>query len=92
VLIATPLYLYESYKERHEERFLKWDRVMSGVMTCVCEVAVVREQGISFRARIRQKGEKERGQTSYEIELFLDNFSEFSFRDAILESIRYVGT
>jgi hypothetical protein len=28
-----PLYLYESYKERHEERYLKWYRAISGVMT-----------------------------------------------------------
>ena len=32
MLIATPLYVYESHKERHEERYLKSYGALSGVM------------------------------------------------------------
>jgi hypothetical protein len=60
--------------------------------TCVCGLAVVRRRGRSLGVRTRGKGEKETGRTSNEIELFIDNCSEFSFRDAILGNIRHVGT
>ena len=60
--------------------------------TCFCELAVLRRRGRSLGARTRGKGDKGRGQTSYEIELLCDMRVEFSFRDAILGNIRHVGT
>jgi hypothetical protein len=96
--VAVPFSVTIAFGPREEDHFVvlgndnMCDRgVEVKARTCVCELAVVREREILFGARIRRKGEKERGRTSYEIELFLDNCSEFSFRDAILGSIRHVG-
>ena len=53
--------------------------------TCFCGPAIVR---ISLGARARGKGGKGRGRTSDGRKFCPDNCSEFSFRDAILGSIR----
>jgi hypothetical protein len=97
--VAVPFLVTVTIRNREEDYFVflgndnKCDRgaeVKS--RSCVCGLAVVKRRERSLGARTRGKMGKGRGLTSDEVELFVDNRSEFSFRNAILENIRHVGT